>query len=83
MVEDYEADFWDCRLSPWELVAEFEGVRPALVTIRDDGEVDVRGRLLTKSRMVGWLAWVKAEHPETVVANMAWALPVECGKAVA
>lgn len=83
MVEDYEADFWDCRLSPWELVAEFEGVKPQSVTIHDDGEVEVRGRYLTKARMVGWLVWVKAEHPESVVANVAWTLPVDVRKAVA
>lgn len=89
MVDDYRAGFWDCQLSPWELVAEFEGVLPGSVTIHDDGEAEVRGRMLSKSRMVGWLAWVKAEHPEAVVANMSWTIliapaPSAChGKAVA
>lgn len=84
MATDYGSGFWDGNRSPCEIIAEFQGVRPASVTIAPSGRPLMCGKPMSDARLEMFVLWMCHEYPWVIEMNEEWTLPaVAMGKAVA
>lgn len=84
MAADYGSGFWDGNRSPCEIIAEFQGTRPASVTIAPSGRPLMCGKAMSDARLEMFVLWLCREYSWIIEMNGAWTLPVVTpGKAVA